>query len=34
MLSQDFVMIFQSLVTILPRIFQPWKTTIKSLGKN
>ena len=33
-LARDLVMIFQSLVMILPRFFLLWKTITKSLGKN
>ena len=33
-LPWDLVMIFQSLVMILPRFFRLWKTITKSLGKN
>ena len=33
-LPRDLLMIFQSLVVILPRFFRLWKTITKSLGKN
>ena len=33
-LPRDLVVVFQSLVMILPRFFPLWKTITKSLGKN